>query len=413
MKQKLPLAALCALATVSSADLLSKTSVSAGARLTVDGTVAAGTTIMALNDGLFWNQINACQNVTLGDRTMYAGVHASTFTKGANLSGPALDPVTSCTAPTYTNGPFAPGSIAASVTNQGRLDLAAAARGDVSVQNQSTLILEPGVHQFNSLNVGPNCQIVFKLGASLKVKGNLTASNALRLTGDGVSTAALEVGGNLSVGTDGFFPMPVVVTGSANLGDRADLYSLQAASIVLGNDCHVSGKRGGITEPATALFTDNFNSESYGFGTLANPKLLTNWNITSGTVDVAGYSDGFLLLDPAQGRMVDMTGSDVSGVPGNISTKTIFPVGTYQIQFKLAGSLRKEVPYTYEVQVTFGNFSQVIGLPWDTQDTLYTYNVPLTQPSALSFKGITTMTSYPANAANLWLDDVAVYRSAN
>ncbi len=409
MKQSLPLAALCAFASLSNADITLKGAMTAGARLTVDGSITTGTNLTMGNDGIVWRSITACQTVSLGDRTLYTAVHATTLNKGSNVSGPALDPVSVCVAPDFNVGPFTPGTVGASVTNQGRLVLPAAARGDVSVQNQSTLILEPGLHEFKSLNVGPNCQIVFKPGSNLKVKGDFIASNTLRLTGDGAPYAALEVGGKLSVGTDAYFPMALIVGGSAAFTDRAYIRNLQAASLSLGNDCYVAGQSD-IVLPTTKVFDDNFNTETSGWGYLSNQKTLTNWNIVAGTIDVDGYDDGFYGLDPAQGRMVDMTGSDASGTPGSISTKTIFPAGSYQIQFKLAGSLRSEVPYTYEVQVGFGNFTQAIGLTWNTPATLRTYNITLTKPSALTFKSLTTMGSYPANAASLWLDDVAVYK---
>ena len=59
---------------------------------------------------------------------------------------------------------------------------------------------------------------------------------------------------------------------------------------------------------ATVIFSDNFDGEALG----APQPNLTNWNVTSGTVDVIGQP-GFFEFYPGNGRYIDLNGSPGAG----------------------------------------------------------------------------------------------------
>lgn len=85
-----------------------------------------------------------------------------------------------------------------------------------------------------------------------------------------------------------------------------------------------------LVAPASAqqLFLDDFNTETLG----TNAVSITNWNISSGNIDVIG-NPGFFDFYPGNGRYLDMDGS--AGNAGRIETITVFNLtpGDYTLSF--------------------------------------------------------------------------------
>ncbi len=93
---------------------------------------------------------------------------------------------------------------------------------------------------------------------------------------------------------------------------------------------------------SSLLLSDNFNTENNGVGTV-NYVNLTNWNVTRGSVDLAGQG-GFDNFFPGNVLYVDLDGSSISG--GKLESKTTFnfnPGDKVTLQFSLAGSQRGDI----------------------------------------------------------------------
>jgi hypothetical protein len=107
---------------------------------------------------------------------------------------------------------------------------------------------------------------------------------------------------------------------------------------------------------ATVLFNDDFDSEA-----LALNASLSNWTVSSGTVDVIG--SGFFDFYPGNGHYLDLDGSTRNA--GRISTQTTFsltPGMTYLLDFDLGGSTRGD---TNSVRVSLGNYHEIFTLASD------------------------------------------------
>jgi hypothetical protein len=108
---------------------------------------------------------------------------------------------------------------------------------------------------------------------------------------------------------------------------------------------------------AAVLFFEDFNSQVQG----APQTSLTNWTVSSGSIDVIGT--GFFNFYPGNGNYIDLNGS--SGAYGQITSTTIFGAGTYTLSFLLGGSTGgagNVDTSTKTTLVTLGNFSQEITL---------------------------------------------------
>jgi len=91
---------------------------------------------------------------------------------------------------------------------------------------------------------------------------------------------------------------------------------------------------------AGTLFSDNFNSENGGVGTL-NYTGFANWNVASGGGAVDLIGNGFFDFLPGNGLYVDTEGS--TGLGGTMVTKSTFnfvPGLDYTLSFDLAGDQR-------------------------------------------------------------------------
>ena len=128
---------------------------------------------------------------------------------------------------------------------------------------------------------------------------------------------------------------------------------------------------------AATKLHDNFDNENGGVAEL-NYAAFRHFTVTAGQVDLIG--DGTNDLYPGHGLYVDMCGS--GNACGTMTTKTMFPAGTYQVILKLAGNDRDNVPDG--VRITFGTSSKnfmakAYNKPFTAKET-----VRLTKPAPLS-----------------------------
>lgn len=85
---------------------------------------------------------------------------------------------------------------------------------------------------------------------------------------------------------------------------------------------------------ASVLLSDNFNTETQAL----NYTGFTNWNVTSGSVDLIGT--GFYDIFPGHGNYVDLTGSATDNAAGALTSKQNFslaPGDTLNLQFDMGG----------------------------------------------------------------------------
>ncbi len=105
----------------------------------------------------------------------------------------------------------------------------------------------------------------------------------------------------------------------------------------------------------TEVFRDGFEQEGCG---VPEPGL-DNWASVAGSVDVIGGSCGTQYVTTPS-KVLDLAGTPCPDVNTVIETNTLFPAGSYQVEFDLGGSQRGDAPNT--VVVTFGSLSQSITL---------------------------------------------------
>ena len=132
---------------------------------------------------------------------------------------------------------------------------------------------------------------------------------------------------------------------------------------------------------AATKLTDNFDKEDGGVAELNYAKF-RHFKVTAGEVDLIG--NGTNDLYPGNGLYVDMCGS--GSACGTMTTKTVFPAGTYDVVLKLAGNDRDNQPDG--VNVTFGSSSKdymakQYDKPFTARET-----VTLTAPSALAISDL-------------------------
>jgi len=108
------------------------------------------------------------------------------------------------------------------------------------------------------------------------------------------------------------------------------------------------------TAPPAVLLVENFNAENGGVYAL-NYAGFTNWDVTTGSVDLVGTPPYDDFLPHTQGMYVDLDGS--SGAAGLLRSKASFdlPPGTYRLEFKMAGTPRDNQPAN-TVNVSVGEF---------------------------------------------------------
>lgn len=150
---------------------------------------------------------------------------------------------------------------------------------------------------------------------------------------------------------------------------------------------------------AAVIFSDNFNGENGGNGSL-NFASFTNWNVLGGgTVDLIGVTGGFDLL-PGNGLYVDLDGS--TGKIGALTTKATFGPNTYTLSFSLGGSQRQNG--NNAVDVMFGStLLQSITLPDSAGFSTFTINFTATSADTLAFIG-----QGPSDNQGLLLDNVVL-----
>lgn len=148
---------------------------------------------------------------------------------------------------------------------------------------------------------------------------------------------------------------------------------------------------------AAIVFSDNFNAEHGGVGAL-NYTGFTNWDVTSGSVDLIG--NGYYDFLPGNGLYVDMNGS--TGQGGTIATKTTFAPGAYTLTFDFAGSQRG---LSGIVTVSLGDVSQLITLGSSAPFTSYSFTANVATAGALNLSFASGIAG--GNAGGL-LDNVVV-----
>jgi hypothetical protein len=156
---------------------------------------------------------------------------------------------------------------------------------------------------------------------------------------------------------------------------------------------------------ADVLLQDNFNSENGGVGTL-NYSGFANWNVTGGTVDLIG--NGFFDFYPGNGLYVDLDGSTFQ--PGLLSSKLIFPPGTYLLQFDLGGSQRGTAE---NVTVTLGSYSELFHRESSDPLAPVTRTITTTIAGPLSFQNDNDFDNIGAILDNVSVSTVAVPEPAS
>jgi len=155
---------------------------------------------------------------------------------------------------------------------------------------------------------------------------------------------------------------------------------------------------------AAIIFSDNFETETYGTNTL-----LDNWAISDGTIDVVGTGFFSGLCNPASGsspspaHCVDMDGS--SGNAGTITSNLSFNFvpGSYTLSFWAAGNQRGTP--SDSMAVSIGSlFSSTLSLnptdPWTHFIGLFTVLAPETAPIVFNHAG--------GDNVGILLDDVVL-----
>jgi hypothetical protein len=134
-------------------------------------------------------------------------------------------------------------------------------------------------------------------------------------------------------------------------------------------------------DPATVLFSDNFDSENNGAG-IFNWTSFANWNVLGGCVDLHG--NGLFDVQPGNGLYVDLDGSCAAG--GSIETKQSFTLapGNYIFEFFLSGNQR--ISGSDTVNVTMGSFQEQFVLQQKDRFELRTRNISVPTQTAVKIR---------------------------
>ena len=134
-------------------------------------------------------------------------------------------------------------------------------------------------------------------------------------------------------------------------------------------------------DPATVLFSDNFDSENNGAG-IFDWNSFANWTVLSGCVDLHG--NGLFDVQPGNGLYVDLDGSCASG--GTIETKQSFTLqpGNYILEFWMAGNNR--ISGSDTVNVSMGSFQEQFVLQQKDKFELRTRNISVPSQTAVKIR---------------------------
>ena len=164
---------------------------------------------------------------------------------------------------------------------------------------------------------------------------------------------------------------------------------------------------------ATVIFSDTFDGENSGSAQL-NYTGFANWTVSGGTVDLIGNGDWD--LQPGNGLYVDMDGSSRNA--GKITTSLTLGVGTYMLEFELAGNNRNcnwkdEVDVNVGLGTLFSNsYSLVANAPFTLFQEMFTVNTAGTYD--LSFEGLHHgLIGTNGDNIGMLLDDVKVSTVTN
>jgi hypothetical protein len=134
-------------------------------------------------------------------------------------------------------------------------------------------------------------------------------------------------------------------------------------------------------DPATVVFSDNFDSENSGKGVF-DWTSFANWNVLAGCVDLHG--NGLFDVQPGNGLYVDLDGSCASG--GTFETKQAFTLapGNYILEFYLAGNNRIATSDT--VTVTMGSYQEQFVLQQKDKFELRTRSISVPSQTAVKIR---------------------------
>lgn len=134
-------------------------------------------------------------------------------------------------------------------------------------------------------------------------------------------------------------------------------------------------------DPATVLFTDNFDTENSGNG-IFNWTSFANWNVLGGCVDLHG--NGLYDVQPGNGLYVDLDGSCAAG--GIIESKQSFTLapGNYIFEFYLSGNQR--ISGSDTVNVTMGSYQEQFVLQQRDRFELRTRNISVPSQAAVKIR---------------------------
>lgn len=128
----------------------------------------------------------------------------------------------------------------------------------------------------------------------------------------------------------------------------------------------------------TIIFMDDFNGEntSNGKTRYINYRSFSNWDVTSGAVDLLGHGQYDFL--PGNGLYVDMQNTASRGggtleLHGGLDLEP----GTYDLNFDLGGS-HLDSGEPRELNVLFGNVSERFSVPFDSDFVTQTLSLDLT-----------------------------------
>lgn len=157
-------------------------------------------------------------------------------------------------------------------------------------------------------------------------------------------------------------------------------------------------------EPAL-LLVENFNQENEGTYRL-NYTGFQQWNVVAGTVDLVGTAPYDDFLPASQGLYVDLDGTTTAA--GTLESRTSFDLvrGTYELQFKLAGTPRPSQPAN-TVIVGLGNvFEERITLESYAPLQTYTRTIQVSRTT----RGTLRFTHLGADDYGIFVDDIQLRR---
>ncbi len=153
------------------------------------------------------------------------------------------------------------------------------------------------------------------------------------------------------------------------------------------------------------LLVENFNQENNGTYEL-NYTRFQQWNVVAGTVDLVGTAPFDDFLPTTQGLYVDLDGT--AKAAGTLESRTTFelPRGTYELQFKLAGTPRPSQPANTVIVALGTVFQEQITLESYAPLQTYTRTIQI----ASTTRGTLRFTHLGGDDYGIFVDDIQLRR---